>query len=151
MSTKIIKVLSCALLTIAVFASCSDDKKNTNHEGSDILPIDSELITEDDEEDESQTSTGGYDNYPNNDYTPYPTPTPEPIQSPTPRRDQCRACNGTGNCPVCNGNCQTHTKRVYNYSLGCYDLEWESCQTCGGSGRHAACGGDGWLDEGVDF
>lgn len=67
-----------------------------------------------------------------------------------PVRNPCRACSGTGDCPVCKGRCQTQTKVVYHYD-GCRELEWEQCKSCGGSGRHQGCGGDGWLDEGVDF
>lgn len=67
-----------------------------------------------------------------------------------PVRNPCRACRGTGDCPVCKGSCQTQTKVVYHYDGG-MDLEWEQCKSCGGDGRHQGCGGDGWLDEGVDF
>ena len=66
-------------------------------------------------------------------------------------RQPCRTCNNTGYCPLCGGSGQTHTKRVYNYSLGCYDLDYETCHSCRGSGSCTACKGDGWLDEGVDY
>ena len=66
-------------------------------------------------------------------------------------RQSCRTCKNTGYCPLCGGRGQTHTKRVYNYSLGCYDLDYETCRSCGGSGSCTACKGDGWLDEGVDY
>lgn len=42
-------------------------------------------------------------------------------------------------------------KKVYNYTLDCYDLEYETCHSCGGSGSCTACKGDGWLDEGIDY
>jgi len=68
-----------------------------------------------------------------------------------PNRYACRACRNQGRCSVCSGTGQTHTKRVYNYSLDCYDLDYETCRSCGGSGSCTACKGDGWLDEGVDY
>ena len=66
-------------------------------------------------------------------------------------RQSCRTCNNTGYCPLCGGRGQTHTKRVYNYSLGCYDLDYETCRSCRGTGNCSACKGDGWLDEGIDY
>ena len=66
-------------------------------------------------------------------------------------RRSCMTCNNTGNCPLCDGSGQTHTKRVYNYSLGCYDLEYETCRSCRGTGNCTACKGDGWLDEEIDY
>lgn len=66
-------------------------------------------------------------------------------------RYACRSCRNQGRCLVCNGTGQTHTKRVYNYSLGCYDLDYETCRSCRGSGSCTACKGDGWLDEGIDY
>lgn len=63
----------------------------------------------------------------------------------------CRACKGTGDCPVCNGMKRTKTKLFYNYEKGYNDLDWEVCKSCQGSGKHRECGGDGWLEEGKDF
>lgn len=66
-------------------------------------------------------------------------------------RPRCRACGNTGECRVCRGSGYTHTKRIYNSNLGCYDLVDEPCRTCGKSGNCIACKGDGFLDEGIDF
>lgn len=66
-------------------------------------------------------------------------------------RYECRACRNTGDCPLCEGKRQTYTKRVYNYNLGCYDLDYEICRHCHGDGKCPACKGDGWLDEGIDY
>lgn len=66
-------------------------------------------------------------------------------------RPECRACRGKGDCFVCEGRGYTHTKRVYNNSLGCWDLVDEPCHSCGNTGKCTACKGDGFLDEGIDY
>lgn len=68
-----------------------------------------------------------------------------------PYRPECRACRGKGDCFVCKGRGYTHTKRVYNNSLGCWDLVDEPCHSCGNTGKCTACKGDGFLDEGIDY
>lgn len=150
---KIVISMSCVLLIAGAISSCADEKKpKFDIEKVDLTGLD--VGDENESENESETTSGydesSYDGSSYDGYTPSPTSMSTPDQM-EPRRDQCRACNGTGSCPVCNGNGQTHTKRIYNYDLGCYDLDWEPCNACGASGRHDACGGDGWLDEGVDF
>lgn len=65
----------------------------------------------------------------------------------TPRRDPCRACKNTGICPVCNGS----RKVVSEYSIVAGDTRYKSCTYCGGNGKCHACGGDGYLDENIDF
>ena len=66
-------------------------------------------------------------------------------------RPECRACRGKGDCFVCKGRGYTHTKRVHNNSLGCWDLVDEPCHSCGNTGKCTACKGDGFLDEGIDY
>ena len=155
MSRNLVTNASCILLIVCAIASCADDKKQNYHIdkfGSTVVDAGDESESESESEsDNGIETTSGYDDSSYGGYTPSPTQMPIQDQQYEPRRDQCRACNGTGACPICDGNGQTHTKRVYNYDLGCYDLDWETCSTCGGSGKHNACGGDGWLDEGIDF
>ena len=87
--------------------------------------------------------------YSSNDMN-YYNSTTEPMETNTHYSQPCRVCNNTGRCRVCDGNGQTHTKRVFNYDLNCYDLVDEPCNTCGGNGYCEACHGDGLYEEGVD-
>lgn len=98
----------------------------------------------------SSESSGASYSYPSYSYPTDYNSAPV-MQERTPRRDPCRSCHNTGTCRVCNGYGQTRTRRVYNYNLNCYDLDWEQCKHCYGSGRCPACKGDGYLDEGIDF
>lgn len=120
---------SCILLIVCAIASCADDKKQNYHIdkfGSTVVDAGDESESESESEsDNGIETTSGYDDSSYGGYTPSPTQMPIQDQQYEPRRDQCRACNGTGACPICDGNGQTHTKRVYNYDLGCYDLDWK--------------------------
>lgn len=85
-----------------------------------------------------------YNSYDNNSYE-----SPE-VQVRELRRYQCRACNASGSCRVCEGTGRTKSHLSYSYNDGAYLTE-EDCSTCRGTGKCQACGGDGYLDEGVDF
>lgn len=100
----------------------------------------------------SLSSSSDSNSYTNNDYY-YPSNGSYDNQDTNngSYRPKCRACRGYGYCPVCKGVGYTHTKRVYNNSLGCWDLVDEPCRSCGNTGKCIACKGDGFLDEGVDY
>ena len=90
------------------------------------------------------------DEYLSNDMN-YYNSVSEPVETNTHYSQPCRVCNSTGRCRVCDGKGLTHTKRVYNYDLNCYDLADEPCRTCEGNGYCNACHGDGLYEEGADF
>ena len=73
----------------------------------------------------------------------------EDLPTREPRRDPCIACKNTGVCPVCDGTGQTKDFLVVRDDG--LDTEYRQCKFCGGSTLCSGCGGDGWLDEGVDF
>ena len=101
-----------------------------NNEDDESSPT----YTEDDEDySPSQSTNGGYvpvpvqDNYYQDDESNLP---PEP----------CRACNMTGNCPVCDGSGQVMEK-----IFGIDEMQPCDCKACYGLGKCQGCNGTGYL------
>lgn len=151
-----IKYVGIAMIVIgAVLWITSDD-----NELPAPSPVPSQLITNgDDEEDKMEVEPSqSYveDEMPSPNLNTDPTPD-YPISTYSPSNDvesthryPCRACKQSGNCPVCDGSGQTKTRLIRDSELGVLDTEYETCETCGGSGLCFSCKGDGWLDE-ADF
>ena len=66
----------------------------------------------------------------------------------TPVRQRCRVCQrNPGVCYVCNG--KREIPASVNYSTG--EAIMGKCRSCNNTGICSACGGDGWIEEGVEF
>ena len=122
--------------------SNSDNEENTEDESTEEIYSTEEPSQEENVE-QNQHSNDDY--YPSNDSY------ENQDMNNGSYRPECRACRGKGDCFVCEGRGYTHTKRVYNNSLGCWDLVDEPCHSCGNTGKCTACKGDGFLDEGIDY
>lgn len=122
--------------------SNSDNEENTEDESTEEIYSTEEPSQEENVE-QNQHSNDDY--YPSNDSY------ENQDMNNGSYRPECRACRGKGDCFVCEGRGYTHTKRVYNNSLGCWDLVDDPCHSCGNTGKCTACKGDGFLDEGIDY
>lgn len=145
--TNLLKIIGIVLIVIGGIAYFS-------HNSSDIESIpridESHEIIDNGKVESNENNAVPINDY-YNDNNMYPDYSSEEYEyNSQPVKQQCRACKGSGNCPVCGGNGQTNSRLGYSYSMGIQALP-ENCKSCGGSTQCSACGGDGWIDEGTDF
>ena len=88
--------------------------------------------------------------YSNNYYENYPPQQAETeVEEYSPRRVECQACHAKGEC-ICVKNGHPG-KELSALSIVTEDPVYETHRYCHGTGKCPACGGDGYLDEGVDY
>lgn len=122
------------VITKSAFEFYQDIKKEAENKG---------------ESDESSSSSipvkvnSGYDQ--NQNYNSYSSS--GDIES-APSRTPCRACHSTGLCSCARDG---HPGQILSNYTSSGEPIFMRCSYCNGTGQHLGCGGDGYLDYGVDY